>query len=46
MKRYFLVDYENVNDGGLLGCEALKEDDVIILFDSKFSMINKKGIGI
>ena len=44
MKRYFLVDYENVNDGGLLGFEALKEDDVIILFDSKFSKINEKEL--
>lgn len=44
MKRYFLVDYENVNDGGLLGYEALKEDDVIILFNSKFSKINEKEL--
>ena len=44
MKRYFLVDYENVNDSGLLGFEALKEDDIIILFDSRFSMINENEL--
>lgn len=44
MKRCFLVDYENVNEGGLLGSEGLKEDDVIILFDSEFSVINEKEL--
>ena len=44
MKRCFLIDYENVNEGGLLGSELLKEDDVIILFDSEFSVINEKEL--
>ena len=44
MKRCFLIDYENVNDGGLLGSELLNEDDVIILFDSEFSVINEKEL--
>lgn len=44
MKRCFLVDYENVNEGGLLGSGDLKEDDVIILFDSEFSVINEKEL--
>lgn len=44
MKRCFLVDYENVNESGLLGSGELKEDDVIILFDSKFSVINEKEL--
>ncbi len=44
MKRCFLIDYENVSEGGLLGSELLKEDDVIILFDSEFSVINEKEL--
>ena len=44
MKRCFLVDYENVNESGLLGSGELKKDDVIILFDSKFSVINEKEL--
>lgn len=35
MKRYFLVDMENVHVSGLLGMGSLTENDVVILFMSK-----------
>lgn len=32
MKRYYLIDYENVHESGLKGCANLTSDDVIMLF--------------
>ena len=35
MNRYFLIDYENVNNKGLSGVQYLEEDDIVVIFYSK-----------
>lgn len=35
---FYLIDYENVNSSGLIGCEKLEETDHIIIFFTKNAM--------
>ena len=39
---WFLIDYENINEAGLVGIELLKDDDQIIVFHNPSQ---KKNIG-
>ena len=35
MNRHFLIDFENVHEGGLNGLSALSESDYVYLFYTK-----------
>ena len=37
---WFLIDYENINEAGLVGIELLKDDDQIIVFHNPSQKIN------
>ena len=49
MNTYYLIDYENVHEAGLEGCEELKKDDTVVFFVTdqakNFDLRSVKGYG-